>query len=122
MKTITVTLLDPVDVHGLQREVVFKEPNAALFMDLGDPVRWVRSSAGDVTAMEVDETLRSYMERCVQAPFNPVALGLLSLADAMLCREEFLRFFAEARARMLSAQQRSSASTSNGSAPATSAA
>lgn len=120
MKTITVTLLDPIDAHGLQHEITFREPNGALFMELGDPVRWVRSSGGDITAMEVDETLRSYMERCVQAPFNPISLGSIGLADAMQCREEFLRFFGEARARMLSAQQKSSASISDGSPQPTS--
>lgn len=110
-KTIKVDLPDPVETHsGLVTKVEFREPTSRDFFSLGEPFQIIDQS-GSGFLVEKDEVILSYMERCVQQPFDPVLLGTMSLANGMICRERFLSFFAQARAKMLSTLATFSSST-----------
>jgi len=111
-KTIKIDLPDPVETHsGLISKVEFREPSARDYFSLGDPYQLVRGADGGVFVVEKDDVILSYMERCVQAPVDPIALGAMSLAGAIICREKFLSFFETARARMSNMPVTSSSST-----------
>ena len=101
---VKVRLPDTVETHqGICSEIEFREPTGRDFFSLGEPFQIVQNGQSGGFLIERDETILAYMERCVRPPFNPIILGSLSLANAMVCREKFLGFFEQARARMLSA-------------------
>jgi hypothetical protein len=111
-KTIKVDLPDPVETHsGIVSVAEFREPASRDFFTLGEPLQIVDQGGGGGFLVEKDEVILAYMERCVQQPFDPIVLGSMSLANAMVCRERFLSFFAQARAKMLSTLATSSSST-----------
>lgn len=108
---ISVPLIEPLETAGgLVSEAVFREPRGRDVMALGQPFQ-AASVNGGFVVVEKDEVIQAYMERCVEAPLNPVLLGGMGLADALNCREKFLGFFEQARAMISERSSTSSSST-----------
>lgn len=101
MGTIKVDLPDPVEtVGGMVTVAEFREPVARDFMALGEPIHFVRADGG-VMVIEKEDVIAGYMERLLKPPLDPVALGGMSLANALKCRSAVLDFFDAARVRTL---------------------
>ena len=117
MANKSIDLLTPLlDHSGPVRQVVLREPRAADFFELGDPVAWARS--GDmVYSADKDAVVKAYIDRCVVEPKNTLLLEQLSLADAMRLRDAVIDFFTDARLKTLPQPATSSSSGSGSPTP-----
>jgi hypothetical protein len=112
MKTLTIDLIDPIETHaGLVTQMTLREPRAKDFFSLGEPYQVARAPDGSFFTVDKDDVILSYIERCMQAPIDPVMFGTTSLANAMKVRGEFLGFFDQARGMTSPAPANSSSSS-----------
>jgi hypothetical protein len=111
-----IELLDPIIGHsGPIKTVVMREPKAADFFELGDPIAFARS--GDmVYSADKEAVIKAYVDRCVVEP-NALLLEQLSLADAMRVRDAVVDFFSDARVKTLPQPATSSSSGSGSQTP-----
>ena len=77
-------------------EVVLKEPTGQTFIDLGEPRLVVSSRSGSVYWAEMPDTIKAYLDRCIDHEGGSPLLAQLSLADAKKVKAALFDFFESA--------------------------
>lgn len=100
-KTQAINLGEPVVTHtGPIKELVFREPRARDFFELGEPFAYARNPDGTVYSAENADVINKYIERLLEKPNDPLVLAQVSLVDAMRIKETVLGFFTAARLQL----------------------
>jgi hypothetical protein len=91
-----ITLDEPVLwFDKMVREVTVKEPNSALYIELGEPSIWARSASGAVFSIEQPETIRRYLDVALDVDNGSAFLGAIPLSDGRRIKAAFLSFFTD---------------------------
>jgi Phage tail assembly chaperone proteins, E, or 41 or 14 len=92
MKSITITLAEPITGHGGPiRTITLRPPTGGDYMSLGEPYTTVRSDDGRGHAVAVESVIAEYMRRC--ADIDPLLLDTVTLKDARALRDAVVGFF-----------------------------
>jgi hypothetical protein len=92
----TIQLTSPIELHGqIFKELAFKEPTGAQYLDLGEPKTLVKTKDNSLFWSENDFAIARYLEVCAGGEFGPVLVKSLSLADARKAKEIILSFFTD---------------------------
>ncbi len=106
-------------------EVVLREPDFDTYLELGDPVTIARAPDGSIFQVENNVVIRTYIERCLVAPSDPLLLEAGGFRLARQLRDAVLGFFraepSGADASKTSATTSSSPQEKDASTPAPSA-
>jgi hypothetical protein len=98
MKTVTVTLKEPLPGHhGPIASLTVREPTAAEYFTIGDPVASGERDGVKFTTIN-DEALYEYIKRCVDC--DPILIGRLCLIDAIKVKRAVVDFFGDALSAM----------------------
>ena len=109
-KTKTVTLVDGFDWHGENvKSLSLAEPTGAAVADLGEPRVLVRTVNG-AYFVEQKHTIKQYIERCLKHEAGADAIGMMSMADYMILKDEISGFFTQAESRIAASRPTPSSS------------
>ena len=100
MLTKTIKLSNPlawVDGQTIT-DIKFREPRGQLFIDLGEPRVVVSNRTGSVVWAEIPETIKTYLDRCIDHEAGGALLAQMSLSDARKVKEALFSFFLAAPA------------------------
>ena len=95
-------------------EVVLREPDFDTYLELGDPVTVARAPDGSIFTVENNVVIRTYIERCLVAPKDPLVLEAGGFRLARQLRDAVLGFF---RAGPSEAEPSKTSATTSSSAP-----
>ena len=126
-RTVRIPLTPSLDGHkGPITEVMLREPDFDLYLELGDPITIARAPDGSLFTVENAVVIRAYLERCLVAPTDMLLLGPGGFRLARQLKDTVLGFFraepSEADRAKTSATTSSSAPEKDASMPAPSAA
>ena len=111
-ETKTVQLLTPIEHHGVTiTHVGLKEPTGGLYARLGDPRVAVRQKDGGYW-VEQPDIIKAYLDKLIDHQDGAVLLGLMSMPDVMMLKEELFNFFAVAEGTIIARRAAGSSSTS----------
>jgi hypothetical protein len=117
-KTVTIQLLDPIEGFpqpGQRVEsITLKEPNGALFMELGEPRIQVGFGEHGYF-LEQPQVINAYLQRLMEGDHGSMLLPLMSLTDTMELKEQLFRFFYNGIFRRISRDKAISSSSSTSS-------
>ena len=102
METVRIKLSRPITVPGDAAaievsEIVLREPMYSDIMALGEPSLFARDGSGMIYTAEKDDVVKSYVERLLIEPKNPVHLSQLCARDTFKVRDAVHDFFNDAR-------------------------
>jgi hypothetical protein len=109
-----VTLSKPVEIFGKRVSAVeLKEPNAGLYVKLGDPRTLVFNASGSGYWVENAETIRAYLDQLiVHDAGGDTVMALITLEDGMAVKAALFDFFTGAAGRLAARKLTSSSSAS----------
>ena len=114
----TVRLIRPFDYHGeVAKELTLVPPTFRDVMRFGKPYAWTRLRDSGQHVVDKFDVLRSYVEVCLKHEAGNMALGYLSLADAIQVKRTIIGFFSQATARSRLARSSTSSSSDPASSP-----
>ena len=98
MTATTIKLDKPVTWPGgpALTEIRLKEPTGQLFIDLGEPRVLVTNRNGSMVLSEMPETIKSYLDRCIDHEAGSALIALMSLSDARKVKNALFDFFTAA--------------------------
>ncbi len=92
--TVKIPVSPPLMGHsGPIAEVVLREPDFDTYLELGDPVTIASAPDGSVFAVENNTVIRTYLQRCLVSPTDPILLEAGGFRLARQLREAVLGFF-----------------------------
>jgi hypothetical protein len=77
-------------------EIRLKEPTGQLFIDLGEPRVLITNRNGSMVLSELPETIKSYLDRCIDHESGSMLIALLSLSDTRKLKNALFDFFTAA--------------------------
>jgi hypothetical protein len=99
MTATRIALSRPIVLHGQTiGHVNLKEPTGQAFIDLGEPRVMVHMINGGGYYVEQPETIKAYLETCVDHELGADLVKLMSLTDATRVKRALFDFFAAASA------------------------
>jgi len=98
MTVKTIKLDKPVTWPGGApiSEIRLKEPTGQMFIDLGEPRALVTNRNGSMVLSEIPETIKAYLDRCIDHEAGAAIVALLSLSDARKLKDALFGFFVAA--------------------------
>jgi hypothetical protein len=97
MTTKTIKLQAPVEWFGeVISEVELREPTGGEFLVHGDPRTWARTAEGAIFYVDRDETITSYLDKCLKVEHGSQFLARITLIDAKLIKDSLIDFFSVA--------------------------
>ena len=110
-ETKTLQLMVPIEHHGQTlTHVALREPSGGLYARLGDPRVAVRTKEGGYW-VEQPEVIKAYLDKLIDHQDGAVLLGLMSMPDVMMLKEELFGFFAAAEGTIIARRAAGSSST-----------
>ena len=91
----TIKLASPIAWvnGGSVSEISLREPTGQLFIDLGEPRVIVSNRSGSIIWAEIPETIKAYLDRCIDHEGGGALLAQMSLSDAKKVKEALFSFF-----------------------------
>ena len=95
----TIKLDKPIRWMGVGvTEIRLKEPTGQQFIDLGEPRVVVSNRNGSMVWAEIQDTIKAYLDRCIDHDGGVALVALLSLSDTRKLKSALFDFFLAAPA------------------------
>ena len=95
----TIKLDKPIQWMGVGvTEIRLKEPTGQQFIDLGEPRVVVSNRNGSMVWAEIQDTIKAYLDRCIDHDGGVALVALLSLSDTRKLKSALFDFFLAAPA------------------------
>lgn len=74
-------------------KIGLKEPTGQQFIDLGEPRVLVTNRSGSMVLSELPETIKGYLDLCIDHEAGSALIALLSLSDTRKIKSALFDFF-----------------------------